>query len=318
MSRKIKRKANKKESFTLPNRQGMDRITADLGRLLQGQNFKNIDEANAFIKKIVSGGGLIPHSAARSPLEEAQDLVYAAWEAPTPRQATELARKALAISPDCADAYNVLAGTEARSVQEKCDLYRRGVEAGEHALGASFFEENKGHFWGMIETRPYMRARQGLAECLLRLGKEQEAIKHYEALLELNPNDNQGIRDMLLGCYLKRGDDAGAARLYEQYPDDSMASFVWTKLLVEFRRGGPPAASKALPAAIKENPHIPNFLCGRKKLPRYLPDMYGWGDENEAIVYMANFAEAWSANPDALLWLKSQIERPLSGKKDLH
>ena len=58
MSRKIKRKANKKESFTLPNCQGMDRITADLGRLLQGQNFKNIDEANAFIKNLDRCGEL--------------------------------------------------------------------------------------------------------------------------------------------------------------------------------------------------------------------------------------------------------------------
>lgn len=318
MSRKIKRRATKKESPTLPSRQEMERITADLSRLLHGKDFKNLDEANAFIKKIVSGGGLIPHSNARSPLEEAQDLVYDAWEASTPQKAADLARRALTISPDCADGYNVLAETDARSVQQKCDLYRQGVEAGERALGASFFEGNKEHFWGILETRPYMRARQGLAECLWRLGKEEEAVKHYEALLELNPNDNQGIRDMLLGCYLKRGDDAGAARLYKQYPGDGMASFVWTKVLVEFRRGGPPAASKALAAAIKQNPHVPKFLCGRKKMPRYLPDTYGWGDENEAIVYMANSAEAWLANPDALLWLKSQTERPLSGKKVLH
>jgi tetratricopeptide (TPR) repeat protein len=264
-------------------------MTADLSRLVHNQDFKDIDEANAFLKKMTSQGGRISHAAARSPMEEAQDLVYDAWDASTPQKAAELARKALTISPDCADAYNVLAEAEAKSVQEKCDLYLQGVEAGKHALGGAFFEENKGDFWGMIETRPYMRARQGLAECLWQLGKEGEAISHYEALLELNPNDNQGIRDLLLGCYLKRGDDAGAGRLYEEYPDDASASFVWTKVLVEFCRGGPLAASRVLPAALKENSHVPKFLCGRKKMPRYLPDTYGWGDESEAIIYMANF-----------------------------
>src|SRR5574341_1074197 len=109
MSRKIKRRATKKESLTLPSRLEMERITADLSRLLHGKDFKNLDEANAFIKKIVSGGGLIPHSDARSPLEEAQDLVYDAWEASTPQKAAELARWALTIAPDCADGYNVLA-----------------------------------------------------------------------------------------------------------------------------------------------------------------------------------------------------------------
>lgn len=318
MSRKITGKQRPKESAPLPRREGLERVTADLSRLLHGQDFKDIDEVNAFIKKAISGGGSIPRSPARSALEKAQDLTYDAWEAATPRQAAELARKALAISPDCADAYNILADAEATSVEKKCELYRLGVEAGERALGPAFFEENKGDFWGMIETRPYMRARQGLAECLWRLGKEGEAIKHYEALLELNPNDNQGIRDLLLGCYLKRGDDAGVARLYEEYSDDASASFVWTKVLVEFRRGGLLAASRVLPAALKENPHVAKFVCGQKKMPRYLPEMYGWGDESEAIVYAANFAEAWLANPAALLWLKSQTEKPHSGKGRLH
>lgn len=29
-----------------------------------------------------------------------------------------------------------------------------------------------------------------------------EAIKHYEKMLALNPNDNQGVRDPLLGLHL--------------------------------------------------------------------------------------------------------------------
>ena len=39
----------------------------------------------------------------RSPLDEAQEIMCDAWEAETRKQAITLARKALKVSPDCAD-----------------------------------------------------------------------------------------------------------------------------------------------------------------------------------------------------------------------
>ena len=39
------------------------------------------------------------------------------------------------------------------------DYYAKGVEAGELALGPKGFKQYAGHFWGFLETRPYMRAR---------------------------------------------------------------------------------------------------------------------------------------------------------------
>ena len=137
-------------------------------------------------------------------IAKAQDIMYDAWDRATSRSRITLARKALAISPLCADAYNLLA-EEAGSVQEARDLYARGVEAGELALGAEGFEEYAGHFWGFLETRPYMRARAGLAIALIKLGDESAAIEHLRAMLKLNPNDNQGIRYLLLGCLLRPG-----------------------------------------------------------------------------------------------------------------
>jgi tetratricopeptide (TPR) repeat protein len=137
--------------------------------------------------------------------EKAQDLVYDAWERATARSRIALARKALAITPLCSDAYNVLA-EEARSVEEARDLYARGVEAGELVLGRKGFREYAAHFWGFLETRPSMRTRAGLAGVLLKLGDDEAAISHYRDILELNPGDNQGMRYVLAACLLRRGD----------------------------------------------------------------------------------------------------------------
>jgi hypothetical protein len=91
MSEKTKGNRVKRTPPPLPNRQGMERIMADVTRLLQGQTFESVEEANLFLKENVSIGDPLP----RSPLEQAQDLVYDAWDAATPREGTQLARQAM-------------------------------------------------------------------------------------------------------------------------------------------------------------------------------------------------------------------------------
>jgi hypothetical protein len=46
-------------------------------------------------------------------LKKAQDLMYQAWEESNPARRIVLAHRALEISPDCADAYVLLAEEEA-------------------------------------------------------------------------------------------------------------------------------------------------------------------------------------------------------------
>jgi len=118
--------------------------------------------------------------------------VYEAWEATGPRRAV-LAREALALWPDCADGY-VLLAQAASSLEEARELLERGVAAGESAVGRRVFVEDAGDFWLIFETRPYMRARAALAATLWRLGRREDAVEHQRELLRLNPRDNQGLR----------------------------------------------------------------------------------------------------------------------------
>ena len=167
---------------------------------------------------------------------KAQEVMYEAWEASNPRTRIALARKALEISPLCADAYNLLA-EQARTIDEARDLYVKAMEAAELALGPKAFEEYAGQFWGFLETRPYMRARAGLAGALLELGDEAAAIGHYRDMLKLNPNDNQGIRYGLAACLLRRGEDAELREPLAAY-DEASTNWLYTRALLAFRAGG--------------------------------------------------------------------------------
>lgn len=246
---------------------------------------------------------LLPKRVRTAAGQRAQDLVYEAFEASGPKR-LELALEAIEIDRDCADAYVLLAERGAQTIQEKRDLYAQGLAAGERSLGAKTFQRDAGYFWGVLETRPYMRARLGLAQCLWALGEREAAVEHYREMLRLNPNDNQGVRDLLITGLLKLGRDEDAGRLLERYEDDASATWAYSWALVVFRREGDSGeARRRLRAALECNPHAPAFLLARKRIPKRLPDLVGFGDESEAIVYAAGNVEVWKQTPGALDWL---------------
>ncbi len=188
----------------------------------------------------------------------------------------KLVHKALEISEDCTDAYVLLAEETARSLEEARNLYEKGVMAGERALGPQSSRENVDHFRGILETRPYMRARAGLAQCLWMLGRQQEAINHYSNMLRLNPNDNQGIRYVLAQYLPNAGADEALEKLLNQYPGDAAAPWLYTRALWVFGRESESERAKAfLKQALKINPFVPSYLLGKKKITKRLPEYIG-------------------------------------------
>jgi tetratricopeptide (TPR) repeat protein len=290
----------------------MEQQMTTIGRLLEGQDFESLDDVNAYLHEVLGKGeGRLPAVEPRTPLERAQALVYQALEATGPRR-IRLARQALAISAECADAY-VLLAEMAEDPQEMRSLYEQGVEAGERALGPKIFVEEVGQFWGIVETRPYMRARLGLAEVLWATGERQAAITHLRELLRLNPGDNQGARYPLAVWLLSEGDLAAAERLLGEYPEEITASWAYTRALVLFRRrGAGKQADQALVGALESNPFVPQFLLGAK-LPKSVPEYVGIGDENEAIDYVAGAYQLWFEPEDSppVDWLVAVIARQL-------
>jgi len=234
---------------------------------------------------------------------KAQDVMYEAWERTTSRSRIALARKALGISPLCADAY-VLLAEEARSIEEARDYYAKGVEAGELALGPRGFKQYAGHFWGFLETRPYMRARAGLAGTLLQLGDVDGALAHYRDMLKLNPNDNQGIRYVLAGCLLRQDNDSALKELLAAY-EDGNASWLYTRALVAFRESGDgdKHAAALVRVAWSANEHVPAILSGAKS-PVISDDGYiTMGGPDEATYYVTECGPAWHRTPGAVAWL---------------
>jgi hypothetical protein len=252
-------------------------------------------------------GGLRGEADQDTPLARAQDLMYRAFEEPDERSRVRLAKDALDVCPDCADAY-VLLAEHAPSRKEALRLYQQGVAAGERALGPDAFQRDVGHFWGILETRPYMRARLGLAHALWTAGQRDEAVQHLQDMLRLNPGDNQGVRYTLAGFLLFLDRDDDLARLLQQYPEEGSAAWAYTRALLAFRQhGDTPEARRLLKQARKTNKHVPAYLLGEKFPPSELPAYYSPGDESEALEYIGSFLASWKSTPGAVSWLRENV-----------
>jgi tetratricopeptide (TPR) repeat protein len=296
----------------LPDRRAIERITAGIGVLLGEQDFKTAEEADQFLQQVVEGGmdaDLIPGPA--TDLDRAQDLMYDAFEAKG-KQRAALARQALAISADCADAYVLLAEDEAKTPEQALELYEKGVEAGARALGEEAFEELKGSFWGFLETRPYMRAREGLAMCLWDGGRHEEAVGHLQAMLELNPNDNQGVRCLLAMWLLELRRLEELRALLRQYPDDGMIEMVWAKVFLAFLTvGDGPEAHRSFREAVERNPYVIALLL-KKRAPQSSSGYITVGGEDEAANLLSALLPAMGDDEETGQWFAGEVRAVLS------
>ncbi len=288
------------ESLQMPDRRFLEKSLVDVRRALEDREFESDEEMDAHLQEMLKSG--IPAPARElTPLEKAQDLMYEAWDSKGKRR-VQLAQEALRICPDCADAYVLLAEDTATSAEEAKDLYAMGVEAGERALGPEFFKEEAGNFWYLVETRPYMRARAGLAGVLGYLGETEAALGHCMELLRLNPNDNQALR-YLAAQYLfvlKRYKEL--KKLLKEY-DEKSTFWCYSQALLEYLTGGDTRkARKALIEAVEMNPFVAAFMLGMREPPSELPDYCSPGDVSEAVLYMDQFAELWQSSPETHVW----------------
>jgi hypothetical protein len=128
-------------------------------------------------------------------------------------------------------------------------------------------------------------------------------------MLRLNPNDNQGGRDILVNLLIELGRDEEAWRLVESYPEDG-ALLAFPGALLCFRRhGDSPEARQTLKRAIQLNLFVPGMLLGDLEPPPREP-FYSPSGEGEAGLYLVLSRHTWDETEGALEWLRKRTAPP--------
>lgn len=149
-----------------------------------------------------------------------------------------------------------------------------------------------------------MRAKAGLADCFYAKKEIDKAIEIYEEMLELNPNDNQGIRYLLSTLLLTKKDLTRYKSFIEKTEDEDCAVWNYNNALFHFKKFGRTTKSeKALLKAFNSNGFVIDYMLGNKKMPNEQPQYIGRGDENEAVSYVNGAWPIWENTDKAFDWL---------------
>lgn len=192
-----------------------------------------------------------------------------------------------------------------RSPKKTLEKLENALQLGEQQLSAEF-RDHVGKFWLIVETRPYMRARLALVNFLTAQGQHEDSIGHMEEMLRLNPNDNQGVRWLLLEWYCNMNWLDKAWRLLDEYPDEVTPFMALTRICLEFQKSGPSEASASrLQIQLEQNPYIAPKLLDQDSVSPYPIESFEVGEEDEADAYCQCFRALWKSTPEALPWLSS-------------
>ena len=235
--------------------------------------------------------------------EKARALVREANELPTDK-GRRRAKKAIKIFPDCIEAYEYMGSTYSY-YHKSAEYFAQGVEVGRRVFGGDFLKKNKGHFYGITEARPFMRCLGNLAECHYSLGQTPKAIEIWKEMLELNSNDNQGVRYNLASALLEKKMFKDFEKLMKQFKDDGSIMFYFPKALYKFTQLGDCKESiTALKIAKAGNGYVVPMLLETYP-PEEYADSYMMGSKEEAISYLHFGWRSWGwATDDAKNWLR--------------
>lgn len=197
-----------------------ERVFRELHKAMEGKDFKSETEINDFMNEFMQAHnanvGKKKGSDAYDYLEMAQDTFDA-------KEAIRYAQKALKLDPYCLDAELIIAQAKSNDMEELKKNMEKVIRKGEEQLTQRNIskEEDAGSFYGLFETRPYMRVRKEYLGLLITQGRYRHAIFEAEELIRLNANDNLGVRYILMALYSYFEDECKAKTLFDKYPEDS-------------------------------------------------------------------------------------------------
>ncbi len=286
----------------------------DMSQLARSREYSSMEELNLEMQRL-TGAGPIPAAIRSDRPSKAQRLVYDAWNAPDGSGSVALARKALLLDPDCADAHLFLA-LHPEDSEGMLKHAFEAVNAGRRTLDkVSDRAPDDGQLWGFLPARPYLRARVFLARCLWVLGGRLAAIDLLHETLELDEGDALGVRYLLLGRLLGIGELMITRELLDTYKKEHSTFLLYADALLSYLEGDERAAKTKLKRAIKANPHVPELLlsssvCGDEVAEI---EVYAAGSEEEAAICAFLLDTAWRADDAAIDWLDDTVAPPGRG-----
>lgn len=246
------------------------------------------------------------------------DYLELASEASSKKKCKEYLNKALALEPDNIEVLHELIIVDAKNAIERLSsLTELLSKATEQMEAEGNFRDFTGDFWGIHETRPYMRIRFHYIRTLIECRKIRLAAKECEEMLVLCTSDNLGIRFILMCIYAWLEDEKKAQELYERYNDFDMTSLLLPLCMLYYKLGDNENALlylKKLEKCNKDTKAFFSSICGsgaklEEAMEESLPFAYIPNTMQEYAMIMQDYDFIMLNTEAFFLWANEQLKR---------
>ncbi len=244
------------------------------------------------------------------------------WWSGDRRGAVKTFRRVISLDPMHADAHNHLGivNRAAKKLHSAEEHFRAAIAGAQRHV----VRDGPQILWGFIENRPYLRALANLALLLADQRRWAEAIAIHKQLLELNPDDNQGVRWLIGAEYLYVGDNASAMDAFQKCLDEEVGCAFGLALAKLYAQGASAEIGEALLMGFAANRYIAPMLLGEAW--EHLDAYYGsnmaepeWANDVvtaqadlwRALPHGAELLRFWWAAPPVVIWRKKLDEMML-------
>lgn len=241
-----------------------------------------INEVNKFLQRFMTEyNGNLPGRVTEKTAKTADDYLELAEEATTKAKAEQYIKKALELEPNNMDA---ISASLDMLEDDTWEFYQKISEAVKN--GTRFMEkeglmdeDSIGEFWGILETRPYMRLLNRYADFLTEAGMMTLAARQYEEMIRLSENDNLGVRYSLMHVYAYLEQEEPALKLHKKYDGYEETQMLLPLSVLYFKRGDFDKAEEYLKRLCAANKDTKKFFRAikRDKLDHYVEELSGYG-----------------------------------------
>ena len=235
------------------------------------------------------------------------------WHAGDVASAEETYRQLIGDYPEFIDVYHHLALllSERGKGKQAFQIWQEVVALGLDSLPEEFEMGRDTLPWPILENRPFLRAYHALGLEYLRRGKVKMALELFNNTLALNPGDNQGVRALVVDCYLQLKRPGDVLAICDRYPDDLMEQLVYGRVLALYQLGRKAEAERALGEAIDFLPLVAGEIVKRRHTrPRDLHQGYvTHGGADQAYFYWTDQGKYWKNTPGAIEFVRHYLEK---------
>ena len=248
-----------------------------------GAEDMTMDDVNGLLQKFTEDyNSNLPGRITEKTAKTADDYLELAEEAPTKAKAEKYIKKALELEPDNMDAVSAsLDLIEDDSTWEYYQKLSEAVKNGTKLMEKKGFmdEDSIGEYWGILETRPYMRLLNRYAEFMAEAGMMSLAAREYEEMIRLSENDNLGVRYSLMHVYAFLEQEEPALELHKRYDGYEETQMLLPLSVLYFKRGDFDKAEDYLKRLCATNKDTKKFFRAIKKdkLDHYVEEISGYG-----------------------------------------